>query len=217
MGKARRLSVDESSRRVSSTSPGYRGSLDSSTLTLAADLKARAAAEPVTDLARSHRLGRAAAQLERCAQASSERWGWRCGLAICPRCECRKAIRYRERLEARLRKPASIFKHVTATVAADDLDRGVGVLRASFAEMKRRVAWKGAVAGGEAHLQVKASRPGSARAFNVHFHAVVELRPGSALDAGVLREVWSAILAKRAAVGNLAVTGVERHWAIFRA
>ena len=194
--------------------PDYRGSLKSSTLTLAIDLQARAAAD--TDPARSRRLALAADLLERCARSCSEHWGWRCGMAICPRCECRKAIRYRKRMEGRLHKSATTFKHITTTVAADDPQVGLQWLRKAFGELKRRVAWRTAIAGGESHLQVKASRPGSARACNVHFHTVVELRPGRKLGGERLRDLWRVILARYGAVGNLAVTGVERHWAIYR-
>jgi len=78
------------------------------------------------------------------------------------------------------------------------------------------VVWTAAVAGGEAHLQVKPSELGSVRAFNVHFHAVVELRPGRTLDGARLRDLWRLLLARQGAAGNLAVTGVERHWAVYR-
>lgn len=204
-------SADSEAR--SHTFPGYRGSHSSSTLGLAALLRAKAAT--VSDPACRYRLSRAATRLERCAKSSAERWGWRCGQPICPRCECRKAIHYRERLEGRLRKPGTVFKHVTATVAAADPWQGQAHLRAAFGELKRRVVWTAAVAGGEAHLQVKPSEPGSVRAFNVHFHAVVELRPGRALDAVRLSDQWCLLLARRGAAGSLAVTGVERHWAVF--
>jgi hypothetical protein len=196
------------------TSPDYRGSVKSRTLALAVALRARA--EDDADQARASRFRAAASKLEACATSGARRWGWRCGVAICPRCECRKAIRYRERLEDRLRRPYSIFKLVTATVATDDPWRGQAILRAAFGDLIRRRAWTAAVAGGEAHLQVKASRPGSARAFNIHFHAVVELRPGGVLDTVRLNDQWSLLLARRGAVGSLAVSGVERHWAVFR-
>ncbi|HYD40079.1 MAG TPA: hypothetical protein VEB43_04565 [Anaeromyxobacter sp.] len=209
-------SVDRASQPAGDTNPGYRGAFKSRTLALAADLAARSDADRVADPDRSKRFAAAAARLARCAQSSAVRLGWRCGLPICPRCECRKAIRYRERLERRLRKVAVTFKHVTATVAADDLSSGVRILRRAFSELKRRSAWRRAVAGGEAHLQLKAAAPGGVRTFNVHFHAVVELRPDVPLDGDELSSIWTDLLGRRGAVGNLHVSRVERHWAIFR-
>lgn len=206
---------DDAQPEVAS-SPGYRGSFNSSTRVVAQDLAARAEAERETNLVRSLRFAKAAARLSRCADASAGRTGWRCGLPICPRCEYRKAVRYRERMEAQLRVPGRTFKLLTATVAADDLQHGLRVLRAAFTDLKRRTVWKRAVAGGEAHLQFKPSRPGASAAFNVHFHAIVELRSDARLDAEALASTWVLLLARRGAVGHLHVCGVERHWAVYR-
>lgn len=205
------------------STPGYRGPLNSktvrllnsSTATVAADFQARAAADLGANPERSRRFASLAEKLLLCARSSAEHWGWRCGLAVCPRCECRKAIRYRERMEARLRKPETAFAFVTATLATDDLHVGARVLTRAFAELKRRAAWTQAVAGGESHLHVKPSGRGTVRAFNLHVHAVVELKAHRSIDSTILQAHWVALLAKSGAVGSLDVKPIRKHWAIF--
>jgi hypothetical protein len=115
-----------------------------------------------------------------------------------------------------LRKPGTTFKLVTATVACDDIAAGVRVLRAAFAELKRRVAWKRSVAGDESHLQVKAPHTGSVRSYCVHVHAIIELKPGTSFDRWTMHALWVELLSRRGAARNFDIRGIGRHWALYR-
>jgi hypothetical protein len=192
--------------------PDLQGHLNDTTLELAMVCRAHAEAEQVArpDLAR--RMARAASMLERCA----EREGWRCGLVICPRCQRRAAVRYRRRLEARLRSPGASFALLTATVAGDDLRLCERTLVRALSALRRRRAWQRAVVGGEQHLQAEPCRPGSARRWNVHVHAVLERRPGAGLAKTALADVWASLIAPSGLPGRLDLRPIAAHWAISR-
>ncbi len=103
---------------------------------------------------------------------------------------------------------------LTVTVAADDLEWGLSALRCGLTKMKRRKAWKIAVAGGEQHAEVKPAGRGSFLAWNVHAHLIVELVPGATLDQTALGIAWKAGLAPFGLTGSLHFEPVRAHWAI---
>lgn len=192
-------------------SPVYRGNHNSKTAALARELILRERAAWVAgEVERAARLDRYARLLLACAQTD----GWRCGLPICPRCECRKAKRYRTRMEARLRSPAT-FALVTLTLACDELKPGARMLLVLGAALRRRALWRRTVAGGELHLQVKPSE-GGVRRWNLHLHAVVQLRDGARLDGRDLRVLWEKLLGRTGTRGSADVRTLTKHWAVYR-
>jgi hypothetical protein len=153
--------------------------------------------------------------LLRCATAGIAHGAFRCEKPFCPRCEARKAVRYRRRMEVHLRGVGAEFALVTVTLAADDLREDYFLLKRSFTALRRSVAWSAVASGGEGHLHVKPSDPGGCRAFNLHFHAVVELVPGLRLDPVALGDRWRSLLADQGRVGSLDVQQpIRNHWAV---
>ena len=155
-------------------------------------------------------LNRSAWRLSQCARAGKLRTGWRCGAAYCPRCARQIAIRYRKRLEKRMRERVDSgaaphgFALLTLTVAAPGPIRGHQVLRDARARLFRGHIVRAAMTGGEGHVHVEPARGADADAWNVHLHAIVELaRPLHSVDTSELQTAWADVLAHFEARGSL--------------
>ena len=70
------------------------------------------------------------------------------------------------------------------------------------------------MAGGELHVQVKPASKGGVRAWNVHAHMIVELRPKEVFDESTLAAAWRTILAAFGVIGSFDCRPVTSHWAI---
>lgn len=154
-------------------------------------------------------LGRAAWRLAYCARAGRFRTGERCGTAYCPRCARQTAIHYRRRLADRMRDRvlAGLAPHgfalLTLTVAARDPLSGHRALQRARAVFVRRRIVRSVLVGGEGHVQVEPARGADADAWNVHLHAIVELRCSLRdVDTSVLAATWTGILACAGARGR---------------
>jgi hypothetical protein len=152
----------------------------------------------------------AAARLARCAHAGKMRTGWRCGAAYCPRCARRIAISYRKRLERRMRARAHCgaaphgFGLLTLTVAAADPIRGHRVLGQGRARFFREAPARAVIAGGESHIHAERASGAEGDSWNVHLHAIVELkRRFRDVDTGALQSTWAQVLAPFGAHGSL--------------
>ena len=152
----------------------------------------------------------AASRLSLCARAGKMRTGWRCGAAYCPRCARRIAIWYRKRLErrmcARARSGAAPhgFALLTLTVAATHPIRGHRVLGQTRARFFRGTLARAVIAGGEGHVHVEPARGAAGDAWNVHLHAIVELkRRLRDVDTSALKSTWAQVLAPFGARGSL--------------
>ena len=163
-----------------------------------------------TEPAESMLLDRLAWRLFRCARAGKGRTGWRCGASYCPRCSRQTAIKYRRRLERRMRSRVASgaapygFALLTLTVARADPVRGHQVLRDARARFCRGCLVCAAIAGGEGHLDMKPVGGAGSDTWNVHLHAIVELRrPRRRVDTGRLRAAWTDALAAFGAGGSL--------------
>ena len=172
----------------------------------------RRAADEVrgTDPIGSILLDRAAWKLTRCAHAGRSGASWRCEAGYCPRCARRKAIRYRKRLERRMRArvrngaAAQGFALLTLTVAAAEARQGLRVLQRARARFVRRRPVRALLAGGEGHVQIEPARGAEADAWNVHLHAIVELRCRFRdVDTSALQSSWTQVLGSLGAQGSL--------------
>ena len=155
-------------------------------------------------------MDRAARRLSQCARAGKMRTGWRCGATYCPRCARRKAVGYRKRLESRMHKRAGSgaapygFALLTLTVAAADPIGGHRVLCQARARFFRGTPVRAAVAGGESHVHVETASGAGGDSWNVHLHAIVELkRRLRDVDTGALQSTWAQVLALFGAQGSL--------------
>jgi hypothetical protein len=139
----------------------------------------------------------------------SAQWAPRCGLAICPRCQAHVARRNAVKLERRLvaldADQRRRLRFVRLSVAADHPKRGLRHLRAATQVLRRRTAWTQAVVGGELHIDLAPAVSGSG--WNVHLHAIVELRAGADLSA--LPGVWCEILTSLGVGGSVNVKSVR--------
>ena len=113
-------------------------------------------------------------------------------------------------MEARLRQ-GHAYALVTLTHVCGDLRQGRSALFGTFASLRRLTLWTGAVAGGEAHLQVKRAGPGT---WNIHLHAVVQLLEGRSLASDSLNSRWRELLAVRGLTGDGHATHLKRQWAL---
>jgi hypothetical protein len=154
-------------------------------------------------------LDRLAWRLFRCAQAGKSRTGWRCGASYCPRCSRQTAIKYRKRLQRRMRSRAVSgaaphgFAMLTLTVAGPNPVRGYQILRDARARFCRERLACAAIAGGEGHVDVKPVHGAESDAWNAHLHALVELKyPRGLVDTGALRVAWAETLARFGARGS---------------
>jgi hypothetical protein len=182
---------------------------DCATVALAERLGRAADALRTTDPPGAMLADRAARRLARCAHAGLLRT-WRCEAPYCPRCARRVAIRYRRRLEARIRFRAASgvapygFALLTLTVAASDPIRGHTMLCRARSRLFRTAIARSCIAGGEGHCHVDPACGGDAAAWNAHLHAIVELRRRFRdIDAGGLRSAWNGTLAYLGARGSL--------------
>ena len=155
-------------------------------------------------------LDRMAWRLFQCARAGKLRTGWRCWASYCPRCSRQTAIKYRKRVEGRMRRRVISgtaphgFALLTLTVAAPDPSRGHQVLRDARARLFRGHLVRAAIAGGDGHVHVEPARGAEADAWNVHLHAIVELaRPLRSVVTSDLQTAWAAVLAHFGAKGSL--------------
>jgi hypothetical protein len=190
-------------------SPGYTGSPNSRTAALARWF-AQACGDAVFrgEVEHAARLQELSRLLWRCAETD----GWRCGSPVCPRCTCRKAKRYRERMERRLRTPGT-YALVTLTLACGELRPGARALFRFVARLRRRALWCRNVEGGELHAQVKRSG-GDGQPWNVHVHALVRLRERERLDGRDLRAAWQTVLHAAGARGSAHVRTLTKHWGV---
>ena len=172
----------------------------------------RRAADEVrgTDPIGSILLDRAAWNLSRCARAGRSGSSWRCEATYCPRCARRKAIRYRRRLERRMRArvrngaAAHGFALLTLTVVAAGARQGFRVLQRARARFVRRRPVRAVLAGGEGQAHVEPARGDEMDVWNTHLHAIVELRRRFRdLDTSALSSTWAQILTKLGARGSL--------------
>ena len=196
------------------TIPVYIGAPNSKRrcFTVAFAERLRRAAEEVrgADPIGSILLDTAAWKLSRCARAGRSGSSWRCEAAYCPRCARRKAIRYRRRLERRMRTrvrngaAAHGFALLTLTVAAAEARQGLRVLQRARARFVRRRPVRALLAGGEGHVQIEPARGAEADAWNVHLHAIVELRCRFRdVDTSALQSLWTQVLGSLGAQGSL--------------
>lgn len=154
-------------------------------------------------------LNRAAWRLFRCARAGGCRTGWRCGASYCPRCARQIAVRYHGRLTRRMRERARAgmaphgFALLTLTLAAPNPSKGFRVLQSARGRFLRRRRVRAALAGGEGHVQVEPAIGGDATVWNVHLHALVELkcRIGE-VDTASLGAAWSDVLGREGLPGS---------------
>ncbi len=172
----------------------------------------RRVAEAVLDTDRpgAMLLDRMAWRLFQCARAGKLGTGWRCWASYCPRCSRQTAIKYRKRVERRMRSRVLSgtaphgFALLTLTVAAPDPSRGHRVLRDARARLFRGHLVQAVIAGGDGHVHVEPARGADADGWNVHLHAIVELsRPLRSVDTCELQTAWVAVLARFAAKGSL--------------
>jgi hypothetical protein len=96
------------------------------------------------------------------------------------------------------------FALLTLTVAAADPIRGHRVLGQARARFFREALARDVIAGGEGHIHVEPARVGEVDAWNVHLHAIVELkRRLRDVDTGALQSAWTQVLALFGAHGSL--------------
>ena len=152
----------------------------------------------------------AASRLSRCARAGKMRTGWRCGAGYCPRCARRKAVQRRKHLVRRMRARAGSgaapygFGLLTLTVAAADPVHGHRVLGQGRARFFREAPARAVIAGGESHIHVERPSGAEGDSWNVHLHAIVELkRRFRDVDTGALQYTWAQVLALFGAHGSL--------------
>jgi hypothetical protein len=138
-----------------------------------------------------------------------------CGSVFCPRCSGRKARRYRERIEGHLTAAKGAqFSLVTLTVGCDVPVHGYDVLIACAGLLRRRQVWTEVVAGGQQHIEVKPTdRITSARPWNVHLHAIVEIVPKAKFNAEKIRAEWCDLVRRHDLPGNADVQPIRRKWA----
>jgi len=155
-------------------------------------------------------LDRLAWRLSQCARSGKLGTGWRCWASYCPRCSRQTAIKYRKRLERRMRSRVVSgaapygFALLTLTVAALDPTRGHQVLRDARARLFRGRFIRTIMAGGDGHVHVEPARCADADGWNVHLHAIVEMaRPLHTVDTGELQTAWADVLAHFEARGSL--------------
>jgi len=96
------------------------------------------------------------------------------------------------------------FALLTLTVAAADPIRGHRVLRQGRARFFREALARAVIAGGEGHIHVEPARGAEGDSWNVHLHAIVELkRRFRDVDTGALQSTWAQVLAPFGAHGSL--------------
>jgi hypothetical protein len=158
-------------------------------------------------------LERFAWRLSRCARAGRAGrggTGWRCGATYCPRCSRQTAIKYRKRLQRRMRSRVASgaapygFAMLTLTAAASSPTCGFKILRDARVLFCRKRPVCAVAAGGEGHVEVEPAIGGDAGMWNVHLHAIVELRhPLRTIDTNHLEGVWTEVLARFGTTGRL--------------
>ena len=163
-----------------------------------------------TDPAEAMLLDRLAWRLFRCARSGKLGTGWRCWASYCPRCSRQTAIKYRKRLERRMRScvaPGAAphgFALLTLTVAAPGPIHGHQILRDARARLCRGHLVRAVIAGGDGHVHVEPVRGADADGWNVHLHAIVELAcPLRRVDTSELQIAWAGVLAHFGAKGSL--------------
>jgi len=176
------------------------------TARLATALDGHAKREQSTNPRRARLFGNVAKELRRCGER-------RCGLRFCPRCMARRAKRDRRRLEAHLRTlpPAVELAFVTLSVGCDSPEHGWRVLRAAVAKLRTRAFFKRGVTGGIFRVETEPAKS-SGRDWNVHTHALVELRLTAVLDVCDLDAAWAVLLAPSGLPGRVHIMPVTRLW-----
>ena len=96
------------------------------------------------------------------------------------------------------------FALLTLTVAAAEARQGLRALQRARARFVRRRPVRALLAGGEGHLHVEPASGAEADAWNVHLHAIVELRCRFRdVDTGALQSMWTQALASLGTQGSL--------------
>jgi hypothetical protein len=139
-------------------------------------------------------------RLRRCVSEE----GFHCGHPACPACQAKKAKAFRKRIETQLRRiegngTPSLAAFLTLTVPADDLDRGLAVLRAAFTDLRESRAWRRTVSGGAAFVEIIPTAPTAARRWLVHAHAILEVpidNHRGAIAAQGFDPMWSSAFGK---------------------
>ena len=146
-------------------------------------------------------------RMHRCATSTI---GWRCQQVTCPRDAARVAKRRRRELEneiASLPHDISIGM-LTLTTGVDDIEDGRRAILDGLARLRRRACFASVVAG-RGQVEVLPAIGGS-RAWNVHAHVLVMLRPHGRLSPMVVRGAWRDILGDRPAW--MTWTTATRRW-----
>ncbi len=177
----RRLPAEGGDHTISDQIEQPNGKRSTITAVLACRLSVIAAALGDGDGWARQIVGRAACRLSACAVGERRRDGTRCGAAYCPRCARQRAAAYRRRLDSRLYERARRgapygFGLLTLTIAGNSPGTGRTALGRAFARFLRRPGVRELMAGGEAHVQIEPARGSDGDRWNVHLHAVVELR-----------------------------------------
>ncbi len=137
----------------------------------------------------------------------------RCGHAACPRCQRRKAKRYRKRLEVRFQTlDPTLARFITCTVATDDLGWGLRTLNTALLRLRRRRVWVDSIVGGEFFIEPHPAREMAGVDWNVHAHLIAQLCKLDALDVPLLKETWTELLSELGAAGKLFVKRVTSLW-----
>jgi hypothetical protein len=193
--------------------PALRGVAACASLTeqVAARLEAAASALPseVAPVLRQH-----ARKLRRCIERTEREHAGRvlrdrvsppCRHALCPACQATNAKRLQSQLTRQLRETASAERrHVRLSVVeTSGLSQAHHVLCDAFAQLRRSVRWRAAVAGGVAFIDLlDQASAGAATAWNPHAHVVVELLAGKQLRPRELTAWWAELLTARGESGS---------------
>jgi hypothetical protein len=109
-------------------------------------------------------------------------------------------------MRSRVRNGAAAhgFALLTLTAVAADARQGFRVLQRARARFVRRRPVRAVLAGGEGQAHIEPARGAEVDTWNVHLHAIVELRCHfQDVDTGVLSFMWTQILTKLGARGSL--------------
>ena len=176
------------------------------TARLATTLDGHAERERSANPTRARLLGHVAAELRGCGAV-------RCGHRFCPRCAARRAKRDRKALEAHLRtlSPAVDLLFLTLTVCCDSPAEGWRTLRPAVARLRSRAFFRRAVTGGIFRVETQPAKSGGGR-WNVHTHALLELRLAAVLAFRDLDAAWALLLAPSGLPGRVHLMPVPRLW-----
>lgn len=144
----------------------------------------------------------------RMLRCGTDRNGFRCSHSTCPRCSVRTAKKNYARLAATIAAlpRGTKLAHLTLTTGADSIPSGHKTLFGAFSRWRRAKACS-PMLGGYVHGEVLPASGGS-RAWNVHLHAVVEVK--GAIELAALAAAWRRVLARDDVPGSVTWTNVTR-------